>query len=158
MPPDKVIALHGKMEENLGHIKKKTAMTSGRGEGFKDEDEAMAMAVGVIMAKSNLIVSDNIDHEITALVQTKDHRNRSIHWIHQFAMLEKVSDPCLDNTVPQKDVSDLQLVELVPDDRVQKNLVFIMAIIVKNSTSIQALSEKRDVPNSLCFMTSLMKV
>ncbi|XP_073236449.1 uncharacterized protein [Porites lutea] len=76
------------------------------------------------------IVSDNIDYEITARVQTKDHVNRSLHWTHQFAIVDRVLNPNLDDTGPQKDVKNLQLVELLPDERVQKNLVFQWSILI----------------------------
>ena len=71
-----------------------------------------------------IIVSDNIDYEITARLQTKDQMNRSLHRTHQFAIVDRVLNPNLDDTGPQKDVKNLQLVELLPDEHVQKNLVF----------------------------------
>ena len=76
------------------------------------------------------IVSDNIDYEITARVQTKDHVNRSLHWTHQFAVVDRVLNPNLDDTGPQKDVKNLQLVELLPDEHVQKNLVLQWSILI----------------------------
>ena len=39
------------------------------------------------------LVGDNIDHEILVRVQTKVHINRSIHWTHQFAVLDRVQEP-----------------------------------------------------------------
>ena len=77
------------------------------------------------------IVSDNIDYEITARVQTKDHVNRSLHWTHQFAVVDRVLSPNLDDTGPQKDVKNLQLVELLPDEHVQKNLVLQWSILIR---------------------------
>ena len=76
------------------------------------------------------IVSDNIDYEITAPVQRKDHVNRSLHWTHQFAVVDGVLNPNLDDTGPQKDVKNLQLEELLPDEHVQKNLVLQWSILI----------------------------
>lgn len=45
-------------------------------------------------------------------------------------MLEKVVDPVLNDSNPQKSVKDLQLIELLPDQYVQKNLVWQWAVLV----------------------------
>lgn len=76
------------------------------------------------------LVGDNIDHEILVRVQTKTHTNRSIHWTHQFAVLDRVQEPVLDDIKSQKSVKDLQFRELLPDCNVQKNLMARWAVIV----------------------------
>ena len=43
------------------------------------------------------LVGDNIDYEIHARVQSQNHKNRSIHWTHQFAVLDRVQNPKLDS-------------------------------------------------------------
>lgn len=63
-------------------------------------------------------------------VQTKTHFNRSIHWTHQFAVLDRVQAPGLDDIKSQKSVKDLQFRELLPDCNVQKNLMTRWAVIV----------------------------
>ena len=78
----------------------------------------------------NRIIADNIDHNVYARIQTKDNSNQSIHWTHQFAMLEKAVDMELDDSNPQKAVKDLQLMELLPDQDVQQNLVWQWAVLV----------------------------
>ena len=78
----------------------------------------------------NRIVADNVDHNIYARVQTKDQSNRSLHWTHQYALLEKVIEPALDDTTAQKSVEDLQLTELLPDHNVQNNLNWQWAVLV----------------------------
>lgn len=75
-------------------------------------------------------MGDNIDHEIKARVQTKQHGNRSLHWTHQYAMLEKVSDPKLQESSPTKNVADLQFEEVLPDITTQSNLVCQWAVLV----------------------------
>ena len=45
-------------------------------------------------------------------------------------MLDKVSDPSLPDSLPKKDVKDLQLLELLPDARVQENLVWQWSVLV----------------------------
>ena len=61
------------------------------------------------------LVGDNIDHETHARIQSKEHTNRSIHWTHQYAILDRVQDPTLEKHASQKDVDDVQLIELLPD-------------------------------------------
>jgi hypothetical protein len=46
-------------------------------------------------------------------MQTRSHGNRSLHWTHQFAMVEKVITPSKELIKPQKTVDDLQLIELL---------------------------------------------
>ena len=76
------------------------------------------------------LVADNIDHEILVRVQTKTHTNRSIHWTHQFAVLDRVQEPGLEDTKSQKSVKHLQFRELLPDCNVQKNLITRWAVLV----------------------------
>ena len=57
-------------------------------------------------------MADNVDHNVYAKIQTKDYTNRSLHWTHQYAMQEKITNPMHESTKPQKSVSDLQLIEL----------------------------------------------
>ena len=76
------------------------------------------------------IVGDNIDHEITARIQSKEHSNKSLHWTHQYALLDKVSDQNLDMLESQQRVKDLELQQLLPDAGVQRNLIWQWAIIV----------------------------
>ena len=79
---------------------------------------------------SNKLVGDNIDHEIRARIQTKDHGNQSIHWTHQYAIKDSVVNPNLDNSKPQKSLDQLQLIELLPTPEVQARLKKSWAIIV----------------------------
>ncbi|XP_020611971.1 uncharacterized protein LOC110050397 [Orbicella faveolata] len=76
------------------------------------------------------LVGDNIDYEIQARVQSQQHKNRSIHWTHQFAVLDRVQDPNLDSQRSQKKVGDIQLAEILPDRIVQTRLVRNWAVIV----------------------------
>ena len=75
-------------------------------------------------------MGDNIDYEIHARVQSQKHKNRSIHWTHQLAVLDRVQDPKLDTQTSQKPVSDIQLAEILPDRTVQAHLVRNWAVIV----------------------------
>ena len=76
------------------------------------------------------LVGDNIDYEIHARVQSQNHKNRSIHWTHQFAVLDRVQDPKLDSEKSQKKVEDIQLKEILPDRNVQSHLVTNWSVIV----------------------------
>ena len=63
-------------------------------------------------------------------MQSQKHKNRSIHWMHQFAVLDRVQDPSLDSRNSQKQVGDIQLAEILPDSNVQSRLVKSWAVIV----------------------------
>jgi len=76
------------------------------------------------------LVADNIDYQIYARVQSQQHKNRSIHWTHQFAVLDRVQDPELDTETSQKPVEDIQLAEILPDRNVQSHLVRNWAVLV----------------------------
>jgi hypothetical protein len=76
------------------------------------------------------IVGDNIDHEIYARVQTQENKNRSIHWTHQYAILNRVQDPSLDNKHSQKPTTSIQFVEILPDQQVQANLLENFAVLI----------------------------
>ena len=76
------------------------------------------------------LVDDNINHEILVRVQTKAHTNQSIHWTHQFAVLDQVQEPGLEDTKSRKTVKDLQFRKLLPDSIVQRNLMSRWAVLV----------------------------
>ena len=71
------------------------------------------------------LVGDNIDYKIHARVQSQNHKNRSTHWMHQFAVLERVQDPKVDTEKSQKQVEDIQLEETLSKRNVQSHLVKI---------------------------------
>ncbi|XP_028415628.1 uncharacterized protein LOC114538990 [Dendronephthya gigantea] len=91
-------------------------------------------AVESKLDKSNMplyrIVGDNIDNEKYVRVQTKKHMNRSIHWTHQFAVLDRVQVPNMEDTKSQRLVKDLQFRELLPDVKVHTNLLKRWAVLV----------------------------
>ena len=76
------------------------------------------------------LVGDNIDYEIHARIQSKEHGNQSIHWTHQYAIPDSVVDPLLDNSKPQRSPDELQLIELLPTPDVQARLKHSWAVIV----------------------------
>lgn len=67
-------------------------------------------------------MGDNVDHMIYARVQSKDSTNQFIHWTHQYAVLDKVKNNLADPREPQKRISEIQLVELLPVQDVQNRL------------------------------------
>ena len=92
------------------------------------------------------LVGDNIDHEIHARVQSKEHGNKSIHWAHQYVIRDSVVDPLLDNSKAQKSLDQLQLVELLPTPDVQARLRSSWAILVSRSVT-RHLAEFRFLQN-----------
>jgi len=100
-----------------------------------------------VIEKYNRLVGDNIDYEIHARVQSQQHCNRSIHWTHQFAVLDRVQNPQLDRFSSQKPVSEIQLAELLPDNDVMANLVRNRSVIVSwvITKYLQPFRQLRDV-------------
>ena len=80
-------------------------------------------------------MGDNIDYEMHARVQSQQHKNRSIHWTHQFAVLDRVQDPSLESSQKssQKAVGEIQLADLLPDKNVQANLVRNWTVLVSRA-------------------------
>ena len=66
----------------------------------------------------NRIVGDNVDLEVHARIQTKDHGNKSLHWTHQFAERARIVSSVPIMQVHQKRVKDIQLIELLPSSKV----------------------------------------
>ena len=102
----------------------------------------------------NRLVGDNIDHEIMVRVQTKAHQNRSIHWTHQYAILDWVQEPRLENKQSQKPVKEIQFVELLPDHNVQAHLlrhwaIFVRRIVAKYLAAFKPFKDKtvRHIPH-----------
>ncbi len=83
------------------------------------------------------LVGDNIDHEIFVRVQTKENHNCSIHWTYQYAVLDRVQCPSLDDTKSQKLVKDLQFRELLPNISVQNNMLNRWAVLVSRIVYLQ---------------------
>lgn len=82
----------------------------------------------------NRIVGDNLDFEVHARMQSKDHCNQSIHWTHQYAIRDRVVDRTMESTESQKPVKDLQLSALLPDEetcaRLQKRWAVLLSRVV----------------------------
>ncbi|XP_028414794.1 uncharacterized protein LOC114537881 [Dendronephthya gigantea] len=77
------------------------------------------------------LVGDNIDTMIHARIQTqKLHENRSIHWTQQYGILNRVNEPSLDRSRPQKPLQEIQLIKLLPGKYVQENLKTRWAALV----------------------------
>ena len=93
------------------------------------------------------IVGDNIDLTIQRRYQTIEHTNQSIHWTQQYAILDRVNDPSLDNQKPQKPVQALQLVDLLPVKDVQAVFQRDCAVLVSRVISkyLSAFNHMKDV-------------
>lgn len=93
------------------------------------------------------IVGDNIDYSINARIQTKEHTNQSIHWTQQYAILDRVNNPLLDNTKPQKPLKEVQLIDLLPVKEVQdvfkKNCAILVSRII--SKYLKAFKPMQDI-------------
>ncbi|KAK3741568.1 hypothetical protein QZH41_012511 [Actinostola sp. cb2023] len=105
------------------------------------------MAIDVVIDFGEEIVGDNIDYSFNARIQTKERTNQSIHWTQQYAILDRVNDPLLDNTKPQKSLKDVQLIDLLPVKEVQdvfeKNCAILVSRII--SKYLKAFKRLQDV-------------
>ena len=77
---------------------------------------------------SHRIVADNVDMEIDARIERKERGNKSLHWTHQFAVLDRASPVGDSRKQSRNDMT--QLIELLPDSQVQQNLIGRMAVLV----------------------------
>jgi len=73
------------------------------------------------------IIADNVDLEIASRIQSKLHPNKSIHWTHQFVLLDTVYVPEIYNKDNPKEV---QFIDLLPSKQVQERLMWHMAVLV----------------------------
>ena len=93
------------------------------------------------------IVGDNIDFLIQRRFQTIEHTNQSIYWTQRYAVLDRVNDPSLDNTNPQKPVKEVQLVNLLSVKEVQegfkRNCVVLVSRVIPKYVS--AFKHMKDV-------------
>ena len=76
------------------------------------------------------IVGDNIDLTINARIQSCETQNRSLHWTQQYAVINRVNEPLLSTSTPHKAMADIELIDLLPTDTVQNNLVNHWAVLV----------------------------
>ena len=72
-------------------------------------------------------MGDNVDHMTYTRIQSKEQTNKSVHWTHQFAVMDRIQS---DLTVPQKKIKDIQLVELLPVQDVQQRIKSHWAVLV----------------------------
>ena len=68
-------------------------------------------------------MTDNIDLAVQARHQTASHQNKSLHWTHTFAVKDRVAvDECLERALPQKNVEELEMSEILPSPEVQESV------------------------------------
>ena len=77
------------------------------------------------------LVTDNVDLAVQARHQSKSHQNKSLHWIHSFAVKNRVIPSSnLDDFKPQKQVKDLEMVDILPSQDEQAYIKSNMIILV----------------------------
>ena len=93
------------------------------------------------------LVGDNIDLMVHARIQSEQHENRSIHWTQQYAVLNRVQNSSLSNKRPRKSLKEVQFIELLPNQSVQKRLKERWAILVARSVCryLPKFQSQRDV-------------
>lgn len=106
-------------------------------------------------------MGDNIDFEIHARMQSKDHSNQSVHWTHQYAVKDRVIDRMLETRHRQKAVCDIQLTELLPDEntcaRLQKRwAVLVSRVVTSYLTEFKFLQREvvRHIPHQYSHQMS----
>ncbi|CAB4029653.1 Hypothetical predicted protein [Paramuricea clavata] len=56
------------------------------------------------------IVGDNVDMEIAARIERKERGNKSLHWTHQFAVLDRASPVGDNRKQPRSDMTQLRVI------------------------------------------------
>ena len=74
-----------------------------------------------------------MDLEVRARIQTKEHGNKSLHWTHQYAELARVVNPTAESKTAQRDVKDVQLIELLPSEDVLQSLKKTWSILISRA-------------------------
>ena len=64
------------------------------------------------------IVADSVDLSVKARIQIQTHSNQSIHWTHQYTILDRVTNN-LDVSKPRALLTELQLSTVLPTLEVQ---------------------------------------
>ena len=64
------------------------------------------------------IVADSVDLSVKAVIQIQTHSNQSIHWTHQYTILDRVTNN-LDVSKPRALLTELQLSTVLPTLEVQ---------------------------------------
>lgn len=92
------------------------------------------------------IVADNVDFSVKARIQTKEHSNQSIHWTHQYAVLDRVTSKGEDSK-PKSALSDLQPSVLLPTQDVQNAIKEDCVILISRiiTTYLKAFQHLRNV-------------
>ncbi|KXJ11341.1 hypothetical protein AC249_AIPGENE23188 [Exaiptasia diaphana] len=98
------------------------------------------------------LVADNIDIEVQSRIQSTKTKNKSLHWTHQFALLNKVHPPHKAESPTSEKTFDLM--DILPTAQVQKNLMKRMAVLVSR-VIIKYLSHSLHL-KGLCNTTFLM--
>lgn len=76
------------------------------------------------------MVGDNVDIMVNARIQSETNQNQSIHWTQEYAALNRVVEPLLCTTAPRKPLSEIQLVDILPNKHVQARLQQGFAVLV----------------------------
>lgn len=82
--------------------------------------------------------------EVISRIQSKKGKNKSLHWNHQFALLDKVNPTTEEVSVPQ---CEFDMMEMLPSVQVQQDLMGRMGILVSRIVTkyLKAFSSLRDV-------------
>jgi len=57
---------------------------------------------------------------IHARIQSKVQTNQSVHWMHQFAVIDRVQSNVLESQKAKEKIRDIELVEILPVQDVQQ--------------------------------------
>ena len=77
------------------------------------------------------VVTDNVDLAVQARHQSKSHQNKSLHWTHSFAVKNRITpDSKIDDSKPQMQVKDLEMIQVLPSQEDQASMKSSMAILV----------------------------
>ena len=92
------------------------------------------------------IVDDSVDLSLTARIQILTHSNQSIHWNHQYTILDRVTNN-LDVSKPRALLTELQLSTVLPmlevQNAIKEDCVLLVSWII--TTYLKAFQHLRRV-------------
>ncbi|XP_035688825.1 uncharacterized protein LOC118424384 [Branchiostoma floridae] len=118
-----------KVEEYKRAIFAITQSVSSLHKTAKDIIASAITLLKVMPIRTYQVIFDNVDIFVTAKHQSKRNKNRSLHWIQQYAVIDRVLND-LDSSTPQKSLRDLTVADYLPTEAIQAQLRRDYIIIV----------------------------
>ncbi|CAH1232995.1 Hypp553 [Branchiostoma lanceolatum] len=109
----------------------------------KDIIDAAISSILTTPLQTFQLIFDNLDFQVTAKHQSKTNKNKSIHWVHQYAAKDRVLND-FDSDKQQKPLRDLGVSDILPTEEVQNQLrrdyiILVSRVMVTYLSAFEAL-------------------